>query len=279
MKIVVLSASCMTDMVRFYQEQLIMEVRRRIANGEKIHTLVIWTKHPRYLFCEPLYSFLLELRNSGIQLYLHLTITGMGGRIMGMTIDGKEIAMEPNGPRYEDSLGTIPDVISLLGDPRRLMLRIDPIIYYKDATGKFWSNEDMIEPIVESCAKHGVSTFRFSFVGDGGQKKVERRFAKLGYSLLIPDDAKRESFKQDMYRIMAQYNVKICACATPGFEETSCIDGRLLTELHDQHLQAPLESGSKRPHCGCTKSIDIGGWPPKKCNSGCQYCYARSSYE
>jgi hypothetical protein len=49
-------------------------------------------------------------------------------------------------------------------------------------------------------------------------------------------------------------------------------------KLHDSHMPVSKKQQNHRELCGCTDSIDIGGWPPKKCYTGCQYCYARSSY-
>lgn len=269
----------MTDMPKFYPRELINEVQSRIDKGVQVHTLVLWTKHPGSLLEEPLRSFLEKIRTNGIQIYLQLTITGMGGRKMGFDKDGKEVMMEPHVPDFEDSLNTIPDLITLLGDPRRIRIRVDPIVYYKDVQGKLWTNEEMIEPIVSACSQYGIPTFSLSFVGDGNHKKVERRFSSLGLTLMVPEDSKRKDFSMEVQRIMKKYGVKICACATPGFEKSSCINGSFLSTLHDQKLQASEKSGSKRPLCGCTESTDIGGWPPKKCYSGCQYCYSRPAYD
>lgn len=279
MESIILSASRMTDMPKFYPQELIKEVQARIDGGVTIHTLVLWTKHPRSLLEEPMKSFLKKIVTDGIQIYLQLTITGMGGRKMGFAIDGSEVIMEPHVPDFEDSLNTIPDLITLVGAPRRIRVRIDPIIYYKDSEGTHWTNEEMIEPIIHACSKHGIPTFSFSFVGDGNHKKVERRFSKLGLSLIIPDDFKRKVFAEAIQRIVTKYNVKIYACATPGFEKSSCINGTLLSTLHNQNLHASEKIGGKRPLCGCSVSTDIGGWPPKICYSGCQYCYSRPAYD
>jgi len=54
------------------------------------------------------------------------------------------------------------------------------------------------------------------------------------------------------------------------------IDGYLLTSLHHVAKEVDLKEPRKRKLCACTNSIDIGGWPPKKCYSGCKYCYANA---
>lgn len=43
---VILSASRMTDMPKYYPDVLMKEVMTRIEKGMDIHTVVFWTKHP-----------------------------------------------------------------------------------------------------------------------------------------------------------------------------------------------------------------------------------------
>jgi len=79
--------------------------------------------------------------------------------------------------------------------------------------------------------------------------------------------------------ISNKHNVNIYACSVPGLPESRCVDGFLLQNLHPNQRPVRLDEPRKRKHCACTYSIDIGGWPPKKCYTGCQYCYANSSYK
>ena len=81
-KSIVLSASRMTDMPKFYPNELIEEVEKRLNKGIDIHTLVLWSKHPKSLISGSLYTYLLELKKRNIQLYYQCTITGMGGRVI-----------------------------------------------------------------------------------------------------------------------------------------------------------------------------------------------------
>ena len=69
---IILSASRMTDMPKFYPEVLIEEVNKRMDKG--IHTLVLWTKHPQSLLVNPLYDYLMDLKSKGIQLYIQLCL-------------------------------------------------------------------------------------------------------------------------------------------------------------------------------------------------------------
>lgn len=278
-KYIILTASRMTDMPKYYPEQLIDSVIDRKNKGQMIHTLVMWTKHPRSLLIEPLFSFLQRLKQDGTQLYLQLTITGMGQMVMGTDINGNLVMMEPNAPTYADSIDALDEVIKLVENPMRIRLRIDPLIRYKDANGEIQSNYELFEPILSLTAAKGIKTYSFSFVESGMHKKVDNHFAHLGFTLLPPTDIERKDFAVKFQELEKKYGVIISSCAIPGFNKTACISAKLLENLHDKNLPLEDKPGRSRPLCGCSKSIDIGGWPPKKCYTGCQYCYSHSSYK
>jgi hypothetical protein len=56
---IVLSASRMTDMPKFYPNELINEVEARLKKGLNIHTLVLWSKHPDSLLNNQLKEYLI----------------------------------------------------------------------------------------------------------------------------------------------------------------------------------------------------------------------------
>ncbi len=278
---VILSASCMTDMPAFYPKQLIEAVETRRKKGVQIHTLVLWTKHPASLLKEPLNSYLTGLRNDGIQLYVQLTITGMGQLPMGVDLNGDPIVIEPHAPKWEDAVAELPKVIELVGNPLRIRLRIDPILRFKDAAGVTQSNLEYMPKIIEATAPLGIKTYSFSFVEDKNDKeldkghlKVNRRFEKMGATILPPTLEERAGIKAWMDELSNQNSIQILSCATPGMEKSSCINGAWLEQLHDSHMPTSHEECPSRALCGCTESIDIGGWPPKKCFTGCLYCYS-----
>lgn len=278
---IILSASCMTDMPAFYPKQLIEAVETRGKKGVQIHTLVLWTKHPSSLLKEPLNSYLTGLRNDGIQLYVQLTITGMGQLPMGVDHNGNPIVIEPHAPKWEDAVAELPKVIELAGNPLRIRQRIDPILRFMDAAGEIQSNLEYIPKIIEATAPLGIKTYNFSFVEDKndnelakGHLKVNRRFEKLGATILPPTLEERAEIKAWMDELSNQNGIQIFSCATPGMEKSSCINGAWLEQLHDSHMPTSHKECPSRALCGCTESIDIGGWPPKKCQTGCLYCYS-----
>jgi hypothetical protein len=264
----------MTDLPAFYPNELIHEVQRRLAKNVKIHTLVLWTKHPASLFKEPLHSFLLALKKQHIQLYVQLTITGMGKEIVGYNTNNHPVILEPNVPDTREALQMLPMVISLTENPERIKLRVDPIVRIKDFKGNEYSNLSAFEPIVSHCASFGVTHYAFSFLEKEAYQKVNNRFIKRGLEIIAPTPEERDEMHTRIRKLEAEYKVSIHACCVEGFPESSCIDGSLLNRLNPQTPTISVNKPHTRALCGCTTSIDIGGWPPKKCYSGCLYCYA-----
>lgn len=274
-KSIILSASRMTDMPKFYPNELIEEVEKRLNKGINVHTLVLWSKHPKALISQKLYNYLIELKKRHIQLYYQCTITGMGGRIIGENKDKKPFILEPNVPNPYEAIRDLKKVIDLLGNPLRVKLRIDPIVRIKNKlTGKVFSNIVLAEEIIKETSKLGIKNYTFSFLENGIHDKVDRRFNKYDWRIMTPSIQEKEKVYIWFKEKANKYNVNFEACCVAGLKESRCIDGYLLNELHDMKKVADLKEPRKRKLCACTNSIDIGGWPPKKCHSGCKYCYA-----
>ena len=125
-------------------------------------------------------EFINNLFSLGIQCYLHCTITGMGGRIVGS--DG--LYMEPNAPKASDALAVLPEIVELFRNPMRVMLRIDPLVKIRNnVTGEIFSNFDCVKSIIENSAKAGIKTYTISFLQSNIHKKVDNRFKKIGWSI------------------------------------------------------------------------------------------------
>lgn len=265
----------MTDMPAFYPEAIIKEIESRKDKGACIHTIVLWTKHIKSIFSEPLSSYLKAQQKSGTQVYIQLTITGMGGNVFVMGHNKRAIFPEPNVPNIEESLALIDNLSEFAGSPLRIRLRVDPLIRLRDVEGQSFSNYNSLAEIVHLLSPKGIKYFTFSFLEKGIYKKIDNRFYRHGIEVLAPDLKERKHFAEEMNAMAEKLNVSITSCSVPGLPSSACIDGRLLMQLHDHQWPLDLSQPHSRQLCGCTKSVDIGGWPPKVCNSGCLYCYAR----
>jgi hypothetical protein len=267
----------MTDLPAYYPEALILEVTKRLAKGLKIHTLVLWTKHIHSLFREPLYSFLNELKLSNTQLFIHLTITGMGRVVIGNDLLGKPVILEPNVPSAPESLNKIPALVALTENADRIRLRIDPLVQIKDPEGTIYSNYSQLDEIIRISFPMGIRNYTFSFLESTAYAKVDKRFSNKGLIILSPDFVQRQKIHQQVKWLEKKYPINISSCCVPGMNTSRCINGYALQDLHNLKIPISKKEPRSRPLCGCTESIDIGGWPPKICYSGCLYCYSRPS--
>jgi hypothetical protein len=272
---IILSASRMTDMPAWYPRAIIDEYTHRRQKGKSIHTLVLWTKHPEALFREPLHAFLERIKREGVQLFLQLTVTGMGGMICGTQRDGRHWKPEPKAPSPEKCLGILPEIINFLGTPDRILLRIDPLIKIRDAVGKFYSNVPEFEKIAEAASAQGIRYYTFSLVQPGIYRKVDQRFEKEGISLLAFSVQEQKQLRIQFQEMKERLRIHISACCVDGWATSACIDGEKFMKLHPLAPEVSLRNPHSRPQCGCTLSTDLGGWPPKACPTGCIYCYAR----
>ena len=264
-KPIVFSASRLVDLAMWHPQVLINSYNDAVTRGWDPHTLMIWSKYPKSLFREPLHSFLVDIQRQGVQICLQLTITGMGGT-----------EIEPGVPAWEDAVATIPSVADFIGDVRRIKLRIDPQLRYRDAVGGVHSNYALFEPIMAACARLGIEDFAISFAENEQFKKVVSRFRKRGWKLDAPDAAERLQIAERMKAIAAKYGVNISACAVPGLPTSHCLDAVRLEELHPAGRNLIHE---KKPHlgrelCGCCFDLNLGGWPPQRCFGKCIYCYS-----
>ncbi len=273
-KPIVISASRMTDMPAFYPEAIISEIEMRKSKGFTIHTIVLWTKHIRSIFKEPLFSYLKEQQKSGTQLYFQLTVTGMGSDVV-IGYHQRKVFPEPCVPNMKASLAHVDDLIEFARNPHRIRLRVDPLIRVRDSQGNLYENYDKLPEIIELLAPKAIKNFTFSFLEKDIYKKVDNRFSRQGIEIISPDISERKLFAENMNTLADNLKVSITSCSVPGLPTSACINGQLLMNLHDQHWPLDLSQPHSRELCGCTKSVDIGGWPPKVCNSGCMYCYAR----
>jgi hypothetical protein len=269
----------MCDLPAFYPQFLIDEIEKRISSGKSIHTIVLWTKHANALLTAPLFPYLSGLKNRGIQLFVQLTITGMGGKCCGSLPDGEKWFPEPNVPHADSTIALLPSIVNLTGHASRISIRIDPLIWVTDCLGNAFTNSISFETIVKSCAINSISQFVYSFLEPHIYRKVDRRFAALGIQIHSPTAVERNSWRIFTKGLEETYQVHIEACCVEGIASSACVNGRFIQSIHPANKAVSLKEPHTRPLCGCTTSVDIGGWPPKICWSGCDYCYARPAYK
>lgn len=233
--------------------------RRVSLRPGDVHTFVFVSKDYGPLLANT--AGVRDLLGAYAQLFFHLTITGLGGS-----------RLEPRVPPWREVAAQLPQLAAWAGDARRVTVRFDPIVHWREA-GAIESNLGCAEAILDAAAESGVRTVRVSIAAL--YPKMRRR----GFAWYDPSPQERFEIAARLLELAAPRGLELYSCADPtlaaaGIRPSSCIDGRLLAELHPQRLPLPTHKDpGQRPACGCTPSIDIGSYR-MKCPHACAYCYA-----
>jgi hypothetical protein len=277
----VISASRRTDLVASFPDWLAAALRARraalvgprgrtveidLAPGA-VHTVVLWSKDFSNLIRNE--RGLGDLLAAYDQAYLHFTITGLGGT-----------AVEPGAPTTGDALAQLPALVAFAGDPRRVSVRFDPILFWEER-GTVRSNLPAFRAVAAAAAAEGIKDVRISFAQWYG--KAIRRASARRFAFVDPPEEEKRSHAAGLAAIAAGHGLVLHACSqpeivrVPGIIPSSCIDGALLEYLHPRGEPAPRRKDrSQRPDCLCTGSRDIGSYT-QTCPHGCVYCYANPS--
>ena len=253
----VISASRRTDLVAHYPDQLAARLHQ--LGPASVHTVVVWTKDPTNLLHHD--GLRRALRGVG-QVFLHWTITGLAGTFL-----------EPNVPPAEEQLRLLPEVISYLGDPRRLHWRCDPLISARRGPEQAGNlDPSLFQSLARPFAAARVPVVHTSFVTL--YPKVLRRLAAAQVELDQPDPAARLHLLDRLSAAARELGLALVTCCEESVGPRRCIDGELLVALHpDREPCRTDRARGQRPLCGCTVSLDLGRYLP--CPNRCLYCYAR----
>lgn len=233
---------------------------------QKVHTLVLWSKDFSCLLNNKF--GLLDLVKQYDQLYLHFTITGLGGTLI-----------ERQVVRAEEALAQIEPLIEIVGSNHRLSLRFDPIVFWWE-NKELKSNLDFFPVLARQAAKYGLRQIRFSFAQWYHKAKI--RAARIGLNYFDPPEEEKLEVATKLVKTASLFGVELYACAQsfltviPGIKASSCIDGTWLQKIHPSQAPVSLaKDKTQRPECNCTESIDIGSYA-QSCPHSCVYCYANS---
>ncbi len=274
----VVSASRRTDLIAFFPEWLasIIEQEKTKVYGplghtyfvdlslRSVHTVVLWSKNFANLIGD---NFgLRSALDKYEQLYLYFTITGLGGTLV-----------EKGAPQPEVALAQLEDLITIVGNPERISIRFDPIIYWKDG-GEEKTNLRFFKKIAPVLEREGITDVRFSFAQ--WYNKAKRRAQKRGFAYIDPKPERKLQDAQYLLDVAMRHNLCLYACSQAfltketGILPSACIDGAHLQLLHpDQDPVSAKKDKSQRTECGCTESVDIGSYT-QFCPHSCLYCYA-----
>jgi len=274
----VISASRRTDLVAFFPgwlSSVVKEEKARVygpsghtytvdLSPRAVHTFVLWSKN---------FTSLIRNRNrlrSNLEkygrLYLHFTITGLGGTFI-----------ERGVPRPSEAISQLDPLIEITGIPERISVRFDPVVYWREE-GEVKTNLHFFEKLAPELGARGIKDVRISFAQWYG--KAVRRAAKHGFLYVDPSQEEKKQVARTLARIAKQQNLRLFSCSqdflteVAGISPSACIDGLRLQGLIPQGEPVSTKKDkSQRAECRCTESIDIGSYT-QFCPHSCLYCYA-----
>jgi hypothetical protein len=274
----VISASRRTDLVAFFPDWLAgaLGEEKALVHGpshrtfnvdlcpEKVHTLVLWSKNFANLIGNR--HGLLDVVRKYDQLYVHFTVTGLGGTVIERHVPDPAVAFRQIEP-----------ILEIAGRPERVSLRFDPVVHWEER-GEARTNLDFFEGLSNIAARLGITAIRFSFAQWYGKSK--RRAARRDFHFIDPPADDKLAAARRLAEIAQAHGLSLYSCAqnflaaAPGVRPSACIDGALLSSLHPSREPASLlKDRTQRPDCGCTDSMDIGSYA-QSCPHSCIYCYA-----
>lgn len=252
----VISASRREEMPGFAPQRLTKTLHEKCP-PERVHTLVLWTKNPLPALDHML---LKETLSRYDQIFIHLTITGMG-----------RTPLEPGIPETENVLRILPELVDLVKSPDRIFVRFDPIIHIKLPNDTVYTNFPHFAEIASAAKQHGINRVIVSWMSF--YPKVMRRLEYLG---IKSEQLTRSEWSKECEKLQqtaGQTGIELRGCCVPGMERSACIDGAMFSTFHPKrYFASQKRAGGQREHCGCTESWDIGWYYP--CAGGCVYCYA-----
>jgi hypothetical protein len=271
----IVSASRRTDIAAFHSRWF----RRRLDEGfchvmqpytgrvarvslspDDVSAFVFWTRDPI-----PLLPEMEALRERGVGVLVHVTITGYGPPV------------ESHGPPLSTALRNFERLAARLG-PDASLWRYDPIVLSEELPApahraRFETLAAALEGMTHRCT--------FSFVDFYG--KTTRNLAKIeasaGKPFHRPDLDERKELAHGLAQIAARHSIQLHSCCEDALVEgdvgkSHCIDPQAIAQV----MGRPLENAAFKPtrqDCGCVQSVDIGAYDT--CAFGCAYCYATSS--
>lgn len=274
----VISASRRTDLVSFFPDWLAAALRSRRVRvlgprgrarevslaPEDVHTVVLWSKDFSNLLRNA--HGLRDLLAGYGQLYLHFTVTGLGGT-----------DLEPGVPPAGVALSQIEGLVEVAGDPRRVSLRVDPVVFWREDEA-LRTNLPFVETAARRAAEAGLSDLRFSIAQ--WYVKAKNRAARRRFRFVDPPDDEKLRAARTVAAVAEAHGLTPSVCsqtfiaAGAGIRPSACIDGRRLSSLHPRAEPAVARKDrTQRPDCRCTESVDIGSYA-QRCPHSCVYCYA-----
>jgi hypothetical protein len=211
----VISASRRIDLVAGYPDKMV-ELLAEKAPPEVTHTVVVWTKDASNMLD---HAPLRDALGRYDSLFLHLTVTGMGGSPLEHRVPEPYIVLE-----------RLPEAVKLVGGLEHVRVRFDPVVRVRCPDGSEYTNLEFFERLAPAIARFGLAQVSISWMQV--YRKVARNLARRGYAPAPIGETRRRAELAYIEDIAAAHGITLHGCCVPGMPRSRCIDGELLTRLH-----------------------------------------------
>ena len=226
-----------------------------------VDLFVFWTRDPRKILANTD-----ELSNRGYRFYVMVTLTGY------------PILLEPSMVGTSKILAAIIKLAEKIG-PDRVIWRYDPLIVTNITNEDFHlANFNLMAQKLTGSVHRVIISIYDEYKGAAKRLQALERMGSL--QMLNTGNAFQE---QTLPRLLAGFaesakaaGMEIQSCARKedfshyGINPGACIDALLIERLWGLDLSG--KDKNQRPHCLCSKSVDIGAYGT--CSANCVYCYA-----
>ncbi len=277
----IISASRRTDIPAYYSQWFINRIhaghctvpnpfnRKQVSHislrPEDVTIIVFWTRNP-----QPLIPYLKELDQLGYLYYFQYTVMNNPRLIDTMV------------PSLSTALKIFKKLSGLIG-PERVIWRYDPVIISNVTDIEFHTStyKNIAETLRNYTQRSVISLLDI-------YPKLKKRLQVLkdkGVGIVDCNNKSDKRFDELMYTFAGaaeQNNMEIVSCAEePDLKKYNIHPGKCIDDNYIKRVFGTNVSHKKDPFqrkaCGCVVSKDIGVY--NTCLSGCQYCYATTSFE
>jgi hypothetical protein len=277
----IISASRRTDIPAFYAQWFINRIRAGhctvpnpfnrkqvshiLLRPEDVDIIAFWTRNP-----QPLIPYLKELNQLGYRYYFQYTVMNNPRPIDAMTHS------------LSSSLNIFKKLSALIG-PERVIWRYDPVIISNITGIEFHTAtyKNIAETLRNYTQRSVISILDI-------YSKLKKRLQVLkdkGVEIVDCDNKSDKRFDELLYTlagIAEQNKMEIVSCAEdPDLTKYNIHPGKCIDDDYIERVFGISVTNKKDPTqrkaCGCVVSKDIGVY--NTCLSGCQYCYATTSFE
>jgi len=232
------------------------QVKRVSLIPEDVDLFVFWTREPRHILANAD-----QLTERGFPFYVMVTLTGYPG------------VLEPSMVPAPKVLQAMKELAQKIG-PDRVIWRYDPIIVSSI------TDEDFHRKNFTALAQELSGSVRRVIISIYDEyresKKRLERMEQSGELRLLDTGDNFAGLLSDLAKIADASSLEIQSCAEKedfsplGIKPGACIDAALIEKIFSLKLGG--KDKNQRPHCLCSKSVDIGSYGT--CAAHCVYCYA-----